>query len=202
MLTKGDRNVIQQEAKTIAAISKGQAIEKLCSVCETESTDDSKFCRKCGAPLTGEKSEIEVLRMMAETQAGKVSLVYSSVGMLISALLIIVTLILSNADLIKPKLIPILLIFGGVGVFTSIIASLFGWNRLNRALEKPETPHQRIPGHIPKPLETGDLEELPPRQPVASITEGTTNLLDKEWIDSPEREKVPVSGRRETKNFD
>jgi len=51
-LLEADKKVILQEARTIAAISKTQAIEKLCAVCETESTDDSKFCRKCGAPLT------------------------------------------------------------------------------------------------------------------------------------------------------
>jgi hypothetical protein len=203
MLTKGDKNIILQEARTIAAISKVQSIEKLCSVCETESTDDSKFCRKCGAPLTSEQSELEVLRMMAEVQAGKVSVVTSSLGTVISTMVIILTLILNNAELLKPKLFPVLLVFGGVGMLISIISSFFGWNRMNRALEKPETTVQHIPREpAPKSRETGEFEELPPRQPVASITEGTTNLLDEEWVKTQQKEKVPVSKRRETNDLD
>ena len=88
MLNKGEKAVVLQEAKTIAAISKIQAVEKMCSVCETESTDDSRFCRKCGAPLTSEQSEMEVLRMMAEIRAGKTSVVASSISMLAFSILI------------------------------------------------------------------------------------------------------------------
>ena len=80
IVTKGEKDIILQEAKTIAAISKKQAIEKLCSICETESTDDSKFCRKCGAPLTSEQTEAELLRVMAETRAGKALLTTSAVS--------------------------------------------------------------------------------------------------------------------------
>lgn len=105
MLNKGEKNILAQEAKTIAAISKKQAVEKMCSVCETESTDDSKFCRKCGAPLTSEQSDLEVLRMMAEIRAGKTSVVASSILMLVSTILFVVVFLLNNAELIKPKLV-------------------------------------------------------------------------------------------------
>lgn len=199
MLNKGDQNLIVQEAKTIAAISKTHTIEKLCSVCETESTDDSKFCRRCGAPLTSEHAELEVLRMMAETRAGKTSIVVSSILTPIASILIFVAVILNSAGLIKPKLFPILLVFGGAGLLISMIASFFGWNRFKRALEKPETERQSIPRNSPtESTETGEFEELPPSQPVASITEGTTNLLDEEWVKTPAKEKIPVRKKRET----
>ncbi len=202
-LLKGERHIVLQEAKTIAAISKRQAIEKLCLVCETESIDDSKFCRKCGAPLTSEQTELEVLRMMAETRAGKFSVVTSALATPISTILFIVLFILNNADLIKPKLFIVLLFPLGFMFLVGIISSFFGWNRLKRALEKPETEPQHIPQHIPvESIETGELEELPPRQAVASVIEGTTNLLDEEWIQKPKREKVPVSRKRETNSFD
>ena len=202
-LNKGEKNIVVQEAKTIAAISKTHAIEKTCSVCETESTDDSKFCRRCGAPLTSEQAELEVLRMMAETRAAKTSVVGSSITMLISTILLLVILLLNNAELIKPKLFIMLLLVGGLGALASIIGSFFGWNRIKRALEKPEiqTPHH-IPGRIPESLEAGEFQELPPHQPVASVTEGTTNLLDKEWTNSREKEKVPISRRRNTNDLD
>jgi hypothetical protein len=202
MLNKGEKNIVVQEAKTIAAISKTHAIEKMCSVCETESTDDSKFCRKCGAPLTSEQAELEVLRLMAETRAAKTSVVGSSFLMFFSTILLFVVFILNNLDLIKPKLFPILLGVGGFGMLLAIISSLFGWNRLKHALEKPENAARPISRRVPDSLDTGEFEVLPPLKTPASITEGTTNLLDEEWTNRREKEKVPVSNRRNTNNFD
>jgi hypothetical protein len=202
MLNKGEKNIVVQEAKTIAAISKKQAIEKLCSVCETESTDDSKFCRKCGAPLTSEQAEMEVLRMMAETRAGKTSVVTSSILMLLSTILLAVTFLLNNGELLKPKLFILFISLGGLGILLAIISTFFGWNRLKRALEKPETQVRRVPRYIPESLETGQFQELPPRKVPASVTEGTTHLFDEEWINRREKEKVPISNRRNTNNFD
>ena len=199
MLSKGDKNIVVQEAKTIAAISKNHSIEKMCSVCETESTDDSKFCRRCGAPLTSEQAELEVLRMMAETRAGKVSIFTSSVLTPISVLLTTLAILLSTFELIKPKAIPFIFFFAGLGFFISILSNFFGLNRMKRALEKPKTERQYIPRNTSvEAIKTGEFKELPPRHPVASITEGTTNLLDKEWTKTSEREKVPVGRKRET----
>lgn len=202
MLNKGEKNIVVQEAKTIAAISKTHAVEKMCSVCETESTDDSKFCRKCGAPLTSEQAELEVLRIMAETRAAKTSVVSSSLLMIFSTILLFVAFILNNLDLIKPKLFPILLGVGGIGMLFAIISSFFGWNRLKHALEKPENAARPISGRVPESLETGEFEVLPQRKTPASITEGTTNLLDEEWANRREKEKVLVSNQRNTNNFD
>lgn len=203
MLNKGEKNVVVQEARTIAAISKIQAIEKMCSVCETESTDDSRFCRRCGAPLTGEQAELEVLRMTAEARAGNTSVVASTVTGGITSILIILTLILSAIGVIQPKGLMILLGFGGTAALTAVLCSAFGWNRLNRALNKPaEQPSPRMTGHFPQSLETGEFRELPPARHPASVTEGTTSLLDEEWTDRRETEKVPLArDGRDTNEF-
>lgn len=202
IVTKGEKEIIAQEAKTIAAISKKHAVEKLCSVCETESTDDSKFCRNCGAPLTSEQAELEVLRVMAETRAGKTDLFVSSVAMIASTILFILLFIFAGA--IKAKLLPLLFIVGGIGFLFSIITSFFGLNRLKRALEKPvETQVQNIPRHTAEQIKERKVRELPPQktQP-ASVTEGTTNLLDKTLTEKRETEKVTVASKRDTNNFD
>jgi hypothetical protein len=89
-----------------------------------------------------------------------------------------------------------------VGVFLALISSFFGWNRIKRALEKPETRSQSFPRHVPDSLVTGEFQQLPPRQVPASVIEGTTNLLDKQWTNKQEKEKVPISNRRNTNNFD
>ena len=202
MLNKGEKNVLVQEAKTIAALSKKQAIEKMCSVCETESTDDSKFCRKCGAPLTSEQAELEVLRMMAETRAAKTSVVASSVFILVSTFLLVLVSLLNNAGSLTMKGFVLFISIGGlIGLF-AIISTLFGWNRLKRALEKPENQMRHIPRHIPGSFETDEFYELPPREVPMSITEGTTNLLDEEWTNRRAKEKVPISKPRNTNNFD
>lgn len=203
-LNKGEKNIVIQEAKTIAAISKTHAIEKMCSVCETESTDDSKFCRRCGAPLTSEQAELEVLRMMAETRAAKTSVVMGSVFTAASIIFITAALIFILVGNLDFEAISPLIGFGALAGLLALISSFFGWNRLKRALEKPEAEVKHIPPrHTPiESIETGEFEELPPRQPVASITEGTTNLLDEEWINQREKEKVPVSRKRDTNNFD
>ena len=202
MLNKGDRNIVVQEAKTITAISKTHTIEKMCSVCETESTDDSKFCRRCGAPLTSEQAELEVLRMMAESRAAKSSIVTSSILTPICALTVLVFYLLTSGGLMKPKVFPIILILGGLGMLVGFISSYFGWNRLIRALEKPEVPRQHVPRSAPESFDVKQVRELPPqRQAPASVTEGTTNLLDKEWAEGREKEKVPVSDGRTTKDL-
>ena len=202
MLNKGDRAIIVQEAHTIAAISKTHAIEKMCSVCETESTDDSKFCRKCGAPLTAEQAELEVLRMTAEARAAKSSVVTSTLLTTISSIAMFVMFLMNNAGLMKPKLFVVIMLFGGAAFIAGLIANFFGWNRLKLALEKPEARRQHIPRHSPKILETNTSKELPPTQTArASVTEGTTNLLDREWSDGRKKEKVRASNRRTTKDL-
>lgn len=202
LVTKGEKEIVLQEAKTIAAISKKRLVEKLCSVCETESTDDSKFCRSCGAPLTGEQAELEVLRVMAETRAGKGLLTTSTVTTIASIVLFLL-LFLFSGD-IKAKLIPILFIVGGIGILFSIVTSFFGLNRLKRALSKGETQEeQNISINIPDQIQVGENKALPPQQTrPASVTEGTTNLLDEELVNRREKEKVPISTKATTNNLE
>ena len=204
MLNTGEKNILVKEAKTIAALSKIQTIEKICSVCETESTDDSKFCRKCGAPLTSEQAEIEVLRMMAEVRAGKTSVVAAAISTIVSLILFVAAFVMNNLDLANPKIYRFPLLLGLASILFAIMSSLFGWNRLKRALEKPvEQPARNLQRHFPASVATGEFyEELPPHKAPASITEGTTNLLDQDWTSRQrEKEKVPAN-RRNTNNFD
>lgn len=201
MLNRGEKNIVVQEAKTIAALSKKQAIEKTCSACETESTDDSKFCRKCGAPLTSEQAELEVLRMMAEIRAGKTSVVAASILMIVSAILLVGAFLLSSAGLIRPGAFSLFFFLGGLAAVMAVISTFFGWNRMKRALETPETQTSRIPRYVPESIETGEFHELPPRRTPVSITEGTTNLLDEEWASRREKEKVPLSEKRDTNDL-
>ena len=119
MLTKGEKNIVAQEARTIAAICR-QSVQKICPACETESTDDSRFCRKCGAPLTTELAELEVLRMMAETRAAKTSVVTAAVLMPLALFLFSLALILSGLNALNPKGLIILLVLGIITTATAM----------------------------------------------------------------------------------
>ena len=204
MLDSGDKQMLAQEAKTIAALSKKQLIEKSCAVCATESTDDSRFCRKCGAPLTSEQTELEVLRLMTESRAAKTSVMSATFAMIVAAILVAVALILGGFGLVDRGTFALLASLGGIGILIAVMSSLFGWNRLKRALKTPEPQSAHTPRHFPESLDTGEFPELPPRsssEARASITEGTTNLLDQEWNTPREKEKVPANQKRETNNF-
>jgi len=198
-LNKGEKAVVAQEAVTIASMSKKQAIEKLCPTCETESTGDSRFCRRCGAPLTSEQAEMEILRMMAEVRAGKTSVVSSSFLMIASTIILTIFFVLNYLGGINSKASFVLFLFGALTALTAILCTFFGWNRINRALKKSADQKIVIPQFAPESLETGEFAELPPPRPArASITEGTTNLLDEEWTTNRQKEKVPLPNRRET----
>jgi hypothetical protein len=200
MLNHGEKNIVVQEAHTIAAICR-QSVEKICSACETESTDDSKFCRKCGAPLTTELAELEVLRMMAEIRAGKTSVVTAAIMMPLAVICFTLAFILKIFSPIDIAGLIGLFALGGIAAMCAIMCVGFGWNRINRTLKKTETPHQPLPRRDSTAFQTGEINELPPRQPAASITEGTTNLLDWEWSNQREKEKVPLVERRDTNDL-
>ena len=197
MLNKGEKNIVVQEARTIAAICR-QSVEKVCPACETESTDDSRFCRRCGAPLTTELAELEVLRMMAEVRAAKTSVVTSAVLMPLAVICFALSFILFAFTAIERAGLIGLLAFGGFAAVFAIMSNGFGWNRINRALKKPQNQMRQVPRSFPESFQTGEFDELPVHKNVASITEVTTNLLDKEWMNRREKEKIPVAGKRET----
>ena len=201
-LSQGDIDIVVQEAKTLTALSKFPAIQKICSECETESTDDSRFCRKCGAPLTSDLAEIEILRLKAETRAAKTSVVSGSLISVASIIGLLVVFILSVLGTANPKIIWVFSIISFVTVLLSFIFSLFGWNRLKRALDME--PSERRSGQERSRVFRENVEPamLASAKPFTSVTEGTTNLLDQRMLDQRERERVPVSQRRDTKDLE
>lgn len=200
-LNEGDKKIVVQEARTIAALSRAPLISKTCPVCGIDSTDDSKFCRSCGTPLTAESSDLEVLRLMAETRAAKGSIVTSSITSLIGTIGLVVTMIMSFAGIFPLKLAMPFAAISSTVLLVSILASFFGWNRLKRALDTPQ------PKQLSERRQTTEIYTAPEPAalneavPFRSVTEGTTNLLDPEWVKPDEREPVLVSKKRETNEF-
>ncbi len=179
-LNRGEKEVLTREAETIVKLAAIRATDKICAVCGTESTDDSRFCRKCGAPMTGDETALEVLRMTAEIRSGHTSVVTSAI---ISAATAIITLaallILSSSGLIVKGALAILLLSVAFSLLNVAIIG-FGWKRLNNALKSSAKEQKIINGKTSaQTLPGAETSALPPRPVSFSVAERTTELLDR-----------------------
>ena len=120
-LQRGEKEVLTVEAETIASLATVRAMDRICAVCGTESDNDSRFCRKCGTPMTGDETAIEILRMTGEIRAGYTSVVSSTILVGITTLITLAALILLLNGM-GGKGLPILL---GISVAFGFLNVLF-----------------------------------------------------------------------------
>lgn len=168
-MTKGDRQTLEREAEAIAALASERFISA-CPSCGTQITDDSHFCRRCGAPLVVDIAELEVLRLTRKTRASLHNLVVTVVSLLVAVALLL------PVFLVEPKVAKMLLVFSaGVGIFGlfALVPSVWQLHRtLNPKITK-ETTARSQPALAAAALTTA----LPAAPARGSITEGTTELL-------------------------
>lgn len=69
IITKGDRQTLGREAEALAALAAERLAVSACRACGTQVTDESHFCRRCGAPLVLDVPELEVLRLTSSTRS-------------------------------------------------------------------------------------------------------------------------------------
>lgn len=177
-LSKGEKEVLTKEAEAISALATVRAVDKICSACGTESTDDSRFCRRCGSKMVVESNELEILRMYSEIRAGHTSVVTTFIASAASTAIMgsaLLALLLSGV--VFGKGISALLVIGMVLSFLSTVFVGFGWNRMNRSLKR--SPEEKEVAGFSNPVQSfpdiSDQFEL--SRPPASVTERTTNLL-------------------------
>ena len=196
-LSKGDKGVVSREVEAITALATMRSADKLCAACGTEAMDDSRFCRRCGAPMTNDQTELDVLRMTAEARAAHTSVVTSAMLSLVSillALLAVITIALNSTWGLKASWIWIVFM-GVVGIFNFFLGWC-AWGRLNGALRHKRAEPRLSPLSDPIGLSGTDTTALPPARLGMSITEGTTELLTPQ---QREPEAVPVKrGRGDT----
>jgi hypothetical protein len=192
-LSKGDKEVVSREAEAITALATMRSADKLCAACGTEAMDDSRFCRRCGAPMTAEQTELDVLRMAAETRAGHTSVVTStmlSLSTMLVAILAVVGLSMKSSLSLKTFWGWIALL-GVVSLF-NFCFGLFAWGRLNSALRHKRAEPRLSPVSDAQTLSGTEARALPAGRVGTSVTEGTTELLDQR---QREQEAVPVKRR-------
>ena len=179
-LNRGEKEVLTREAETIVKLATVRATDKICAVCGTESTDDSRFCRKCGAPMTGDETSLEVLRMTAEIRSGHTSVVTGAIIAAATSVVILSALLVLVSDGATSKAFFLLLIVGLVFSLLNVLTIGFGWKRLNNSL-KSNNKEQKMPsGKATQTLPDTEISALPPSPASFSITEGTTELLNQD----------------------
>ncbi|HET6890704.1 MAG TPA: zinc ribbon domain-containing protein [Pyrinomonadaceae bacterium] len=169
-MTKGDRQTLAREAEAIVALATERMAISACPACGVQITDDSHFCRKCGAPLVLEVAELEVLRL---TKGARSSYHNIFVGMLalLCALLPLLPVFLVDSPKLYKAMLFISLSFAGL----AFLALLQGVWQLHFTLNPKST--KKV---VSKPRPTfaaPHTAALPPRSAQQSVTEGTTELL-------------------------
>lgn len=191
-LSKGEKEVLTREAEAIVALATARATEKVCTICGTEATDDSRFCRRCGAPMTSEQAELDVLRMAAESRAGHTSVVTSAILSLASiAVALIAWVVFLKKGTVSTKGLWFVIVLMGVLTLFNFLVGRFAWQRLNAALATKREEIRTLPGSQVNTLPHVEPAALPPRHVGRSVTEGTTELLN-----AQPREQEPLHLRR------
>lgn len=181
-LQKGEKEVLVREAEAIVALASVRSADKLCMACGTEAVDDSRFCRRCGAPLTSEQAALDVLRMTAESRAAHSSVVTSYIMTAFSSLMLFTIVVLSFVG--KGKF-GIWVLMAGLIELVNLLITRFAWVRLQNALRLRSEP---APGPaVIRELPSAELPALPSAAAGFSVTEGTTELFG-----APKREPVSV----------
>lgn len=193
--TKGDRATLALEADALAALAVAQPTHGACAACGTETTDDSRFCRRCGAPLALEEpAELETLRLAAGARAAQKNISWGLVTMLLTAAIMLLVLLLGESERADRAAVVAAAIGGTTGLFMLLAGAWRLRHTLGAAREgsperrQPEASDARTFGAA-RPTNA-----LPPRAAQFSVTESATELLEP-------RERVaatPRSGEGDT----
>lgn len=189
---RGARVVITREAEAIIALASVRQKMLVCLDCGTEAVDDSRFCRRCGAPTAGEPAELQVMRLTNYAHSGFKDIFAGLAGITLAVITFTLIVLIKGIAHITPASIFALVLF-----LPSLFWLILGMRYLSRtfisnptekALASKTSRQQPSLRQI-----TNDLPELPP----VSITEGTTELLQPV---NKEREMVSVE-RNEAKTI-
>ncbi len=185
-ITKGDKQTLVREAEAMAALATERLAISACRACGTQVTDESHFCRRCGAPLVLDVPELEVLRLTRATR-GSYHNIFSGMLVVLLALLFVALFYLLPGPTIYWPLIWMALAFAAYAAFLLVQGA---W-QLHRTLNPKSTKTIGI-GAQPAFVSPAVTTALPPARPGASVTEATTDLLVND-------RRVPEAVRRDNR---
>lgn len=185
-MTKGDRQTLLREAQAMAALASERFSVSACPSCATPVTDDSHFCRRCGAPLVVEVAELEVLRLTRKSRNAYHNIVMGGVVLLVVGLFVLSLLMM------EPKALKALLLLGSVLGAFGLFALVQGVWQLHSTLNPKAAQPTATP---PAPVFAAPLTQALPSPARVSITEGTTELLVSNIASDKRGTLEPVSNR-------
>ncbi|HEX4950777.1 MAG TPA: hypothetical protein VFZ34_29215 [Blastocatellia bacterium] len=169
---KGDRQTLTREAEALIALASQRAQAMSCAGCGAAVAADSRFCRKCGAPVkAAAPAEVEVMRLTAGTRGGYQ---WTLIGLIIFLFASVFPLFAALAGKPIGKMMVIWTIFSAFGAW----ALGAGLRRTHLTLNpKTDKEESALPNHAPARVSTPITNELPTQSAYRSVTEGTTDLL-------------------------
>jgi hypothetical protein len=194
MLTRGDKRIVEREVDAAVALVASRHSDT-CALCGTAAAEDSRFCRRCGAPLASyEPAELETLRIAAGSYAAYATIAQGAAVAGFGLLLLLLASFIPGFDVKNPAKLALVTswigwIFTGMGLVSTAVGTL----GLRRALAPGERERERetgTPRHAALPASRTGALPAPPEY--VSVTEHTTELLD------PLPEPVPLRPRRRT----
>ena len=186
-MTKGDRQTLAREAEAIAALATERSAISACRACGTQVTDESHFCRRCGAPLVLDVPELEILRLTRSARDSYHRIVVGMIALLLAALTLVPQLFVREGG-VQLHMFWVAIPIASYALFLLVRGTWQLHHTLNPKTTKSVTTY-------PQPaFRTSPTTALPPAQ--VSVTEVTTNLLDR-------RVKEPIVRKdRNTAEFD
>lgn len=189
-MTKGDKQTLLREAEAIVALATERLAVSACRACGTQVTDESHFCRRCGAPMVLDLPELEILRLTKGARGGYQNIFVGLCSLLLALLTALPLFIVNGGRILWPMLwvgIP----FASYGLFLIIQAA---WQLHHTLNPKPAKNIAFNPAQPALAQQASITTALPPARPLASITEATTGLL------STSDRRVPEPVRRKDRN--
>ncbi len=169
-MTKGDRQTLAREAEAVAALATERLAISSCRSCGTQVTDESHFCRRCGAPLVFDVPELEVLRLTRGTRGSYHNIIGGMIALL-GALLTVTLGYAFTSQKVFGALLWLAIAFGSYALFL-LVQGLW---QLHRTLNSKVA--RNVTAGTAARLNASVTTALPPAPARISITEGTTELL-------------------------
>jgi hypothetical protein len=181
-MTKGDRQTLAREAEAAVALATERLAMSACRACGTQATDESHFCRRCGAPFVLDVPELEVLRLTRNARGSFHNIVFAMLMLLAAAIPVIAVFIFKGVISTPALWIAIPLAAYALSLLTQ------GAWQLHRTLN-PTLTTKNLTTNTQRTSHTSVTTALPSAHVNPSITEGTTELL---LPTRDRREKEPV----------